>query len=82
MKNKEELKNELKSKMSEEIDRYVDQMDKGFQRNKFDISEIEKLWGNAIEGCKTVLKDGTEQILNTVIEKDIISKKKRSEQKI
>ncbi len=77
MKNKEELKSELKSRISKEIDKYVDQMDKGFQRDKFDISEIEKLWGNAIEGCKTVLQDGTEQILNTVVEKNIISKKKQ-----
>ncbi len=79
MKNKEELKNSLKYRMSEEIDRYVDLMDKGFQGEKFDISEIEKLWGNAIEGCKTVLQDGTEQMLNTVVEKDIISKKKQKQ---
>ncbi len=78
MKNKEELKNELKKKMSEEIDQYVEHMEKGFQGEKFDISEIEKLWGNAIEGCKTVLKEGTEQILNTAKEKEIIDKKKQN----
>ena len=78
MKNKEELKNELKKKMSEEIDQYVEHMEKGFQGEKFDISEIEKLWGNAIEGCKTVLKEGTEQILNTAKEKGIIDKKKQN----
>lgn len=78
MKNKEELKKELKEKMSKEIDQYVEQMEKGFQGEKFDIGEIEKLWGNAIENCNIVLKDGTEKILNTVIEKDIISKKKQN----
>ena len=78
MKNKEALKNEMKEKMLKEIERYVDQMEQGFQRDKFDIGEIEKLWSNAIDGCKSVLKDSTEKMLNSVVEKDIISKKNRT----
>lgn len=76
--NKEEIKKELKAKMEKEIDQYVDKMAQGFQKDHFDIGEIEELWGNAIDGCKTVLKDGTVEMINTTSEKEIIVKKKQN----
>lgn len=78
MKNKEEIKKELKTKMDEEIEQYVEQMEQGFQQDRFDIREIEKLWGNAINGCKIALQEGTEKMLNTAEEKEIIAKKKQT----
>lgn len=78
IKNKNELKNELKDKMSKEIDKYVDSIDDGFHKDSFPIDEIEELWGNAIDGCNSILQVGTEQILNSINERELISKKKEN----
>ncbi len=78
IKDKEKLKEELKQKMNKEIEQYVDSIDEGFHHESFPIDEIEKLWGNAINGCNTVLKNGTEQMLNSIKESEIISKKKEN----
>lgn len=78
IKNKDNLKNELKEKMNKEIDNYIDKMDDGFKGESFSIDEIETLWGNAIKGCNTVLQQGTQKILDSINEKDLISKKKTS----
>lgn len=77
IKNKEKIKEELKNKMSEEIDKYVEAMDQGFHNESFPIDEIESLWGNAIKGCSDVIQQGTEVMLNSLNEVEIISKKKR-----
>ncbi len=76
IKNKENLKEELKKKMNKEIEQYVDAIDEGFHHEYFPIDEIEKLWGDAINGCNAVLKNGTEQMLNSIKEAEFISKKK------
>lgn len=76
IKNKEQIKEELKNKMNEEIDKYVDAIDAGFYKDTFPIDEIETLWGNAIDGCNAVLQEGTETLLNSLDETEIITKKK------
>lgn len=78
LKNKEKIKQELKNKIEKEIDKYVDAMDSGFEKDFFPIDEIEELWGNAIKNCNSVLQQGTENILNSIEEKEIISKKKEN----
>lgn len=76
LKDKDKLKEKLKSKMNKEIDKYVDAIDNGFYKDEFSIDEIETLWGNAIKGCNLILQEGTETMLNSVNESEIISKKK------
>jgi len=78
IRDKQILKEELNQKMSKAIDQYVESIDEGFHRDLFPIDEIEKLWGEAIKECNTILKNGTEQMLNTINESEIISKKKTS----
>lgn len=78
IKDKDKLKEELKSKMSNEIDKYVDAIDNGFYKDEFPIDEIETLWGNAIKGCNSILQEGTKTMLNSVNETEMISKKKAS----
>lgn len=72
------IKQDLKNKMSKEIDNFVDKMEIGFKGTSFSIDEIEKLWGDAINGCNTVLQNGTQKILDSVNERELISKKKRN----
>lgn len=78
IKNKEKLKQELKEKMNQEIDNYVDAMEQGFCNESFPIGEIEKLWGKAINNCNSILHNGTEEMLNSVCETELISKKKEN----
>lgn len=76
IKNKEKLKQELNEKMNKEIDNYVDDMEQGFCNNSFPIGEIEKLRGKAINNCNSILHNGTEEMLNSVCEAELISLKK------
>lgn len=78
IKNKEKIKEELKNKMNKEIDKYVEAMDQGFHNESFPIDEIETLWGNAIKGCNDVLQHGTEVMLNSLNEAEMIRKKKEN----
>lgn len=78
LKNKENIKKELKEKLSEVVDEYVESMDNGFKGDSFHINEIENLWTNALTGCTNIVDEGTQTILDNISEKELISKKKEN----
>lgn len=76
MKNNELIKEELKNKINDNIDAFVDNMLKGFEGEKFSLTEIEFLIGKVLNDCHDNIISSTEEIINTQSEKELIAKKK------
>lgn len=76
IKNKDNIKKEIKENMNKVIDEYVDSLDNGFSKDSFHIDEIEKLWGIALNKCEETVEKGTQLLVDNLSEKEIISKKK------
>ena len=76
MKNDELIKEKLKNKINENIDEFVASMLKGFEGEKFSLSDIEILIGKILNECQDNIILSTEEIINTQSEKELIAKKK------
>lgn len=76
MKNNELIKEELKNKINNNIDEFVDNMLKGFEGEKFSLTNIELLIGAVLKECHNNIISSTEEIINTQSEKELIAKKK------
>lgn len=76
MKNNELIKEELKNKINSNIDEFVDNMLKGFESEKFSLTNIELLIGKVLNECHNNIISSTEKMINTQSERELISKKK------
>ena len=79
IKNKEEIKRELKDDISKIIDKYVEDMDKNSNEEKFPIDKIERMLGGIIGESKKVIIDKTTELLSNIDEENEIKKTEYAE---
>ena len=77
IKNKEQIKKEMKAEVSDIIEKYVDDMDDGSNGIKFPIDSIELMLENVIRESKKVIVDRTSELVNSIAEEQEIVKKTR-----
>lgn len=81
IKNKEEIRKELKEKLNKMADEYVDNMDKKSDGEYYPIDVIEEDLVNIQKDAKELLKQTTEELLNSVNEENEIAKKNKQAKK-
>ena len=81
IKNKEEIKNEVMKELELRVAKYIDEMDKSSNEEKFPIEKIEKMLGEVIKDSKRIIVDKTTELLANIDEEKEIVKKKPNMQK-
>jgi dTDP-D-glucose 4,6-dehydratase len=81
IKNKEEIIKEAETKLRKALKEYADAMDRKSNGERYSIDVIEEDLGNIQKLAKSVLKDTTEELLNSVDEEKEIAKKKKNTKK-
>ena len=75
IKNKEQIKQEIKDDIAKIVDKYVEDMDEGSNEEKFPIDKIERMLGVIIDDSKKVIVDKTTELLSNIDEENEIKKK-------
>ena len=81
IKNKEEIIKEAENKLRKALKEYADAMDRKSEGERYSIDVIEEDLGNIQKLAKAVLKETTEELLNSVDEEKEIAKKKKNTKK-